>query len=79
MSAYKNQPFFKIALRFAMVLLIFVSLIEIFFSLIKNGGYTGMVNQLFTDGKWVYFIKRLGVMAAFYGVFMAGYYKFIKK
>ncbi len=79
MSAYKDQPFFKIALRFAAVLLIFVSLIEIFFSLIKNGGFSGMVNHLFADGKWIYFVKRLGAMAAFYGVFMAGYYKFIKK
>lgn len=79
MSSYKEQPFFKIALRFAIVLFVFVAFIEVFFGLIKNGGYTGMVNQLFAEGRWQYFLKRLGAMAAFYGVFMAGYYKFIKK
>ena len=79
MSAYKDQPFFKIALRFAVVLFVFVALIEVFFGLIKNGGFNGMVHQLFAEERWQYFLKRLVLLAAFYGVFMAGYYKFIKK
>lgn len=79
MSEYKSQPFFKIAIRFAVGLLVIVSVLEILFSIIKNWGFTGMVQQLFADGKWEFFVKRLVVMAVFYGVFMAGYYKFIKK
>ncbi|MBP8792157.1 MAG: hypothetical protein KBE41_03970 [Lutibacter sp.] len=79
MSDYKSQPFFKIAIRFAVGMLVIVAVLEIGFSIIKNWGFTGMVQQLFADGKWQYFVKRLSAMAAFYGLFMAGYYKFIKK
>ena len=38
-----------------------------------------MFEHIFSEGKWQYFLKRILVMSALYGVFMAGYYKFIKK
>jgi hypothetical protein len=79
MNQYKNQSFFKLAIRFAIVFLLIVSFIEIVFSSVKNLSFTGMFTELFSDGKWFFFVKRLSVMSAFYGLFMAGYYKFIKK
>ena len=79
MNKYKNYPFLKLTLRFALVFLILVSFFEIGFSILKNMSFSIMVNNIFAEGKWQYFIKRIGVMSVFYGLFMAGYYKFIKK
>lgn len=79
MNQYKNKSFFKLALRFAIIFLILVSAIEIIFSIVKNGSFSIMADQLFSEEKWKFFIKRLGLMSGFYGLFMAGYYKFIKK
>jgi|GEM_PF-1358424 hypothetical protein len=79
MNQYKNKSFFKLALRFGVVFLIVVSIIEIVFSIVKNGGFSVMIDQNFLNGNWIFFAKRMLFMSAFYGVFMAGYYKFIKK
>lgn len=79
MNKYKEIPFFKIAIRFALVFLVLVSFFEISFSIIKNMSFSIMVDHIFSERKWEYFVKRIGAMSAFYGVFMAGYYKFIKK
>jgi hypothetical protein len=79
MNKYKSQSFFKIAIRFAIVFLVLVTVFEVGFSVLKNMSFSIMVEHIFSDGKWQYFVKRIGFMSAFYGVFMAGYYKFIKK
>jgi hypothetical protein len=79
MNKYKNQSFFKLALRFAIIFLIFVSIIEMVFSIIKNGSFSAMTQQYFSAETWQYYLKRIVVMSTIYGVFMAGYYKFIKK
>lgn len=79
MNKYKNVPFFKIAIRFAVVFLVLVSFFEVGFSILKNMSFSIMVDHIFSEGKWINFVKRIGAMSAFYGVFMAGYYKFIKK
>ncbi|MBT8316437.1 MAG: hypothetical protein HKP59_02310 [Lutibacter sp.] len=79
MNQYKNHSFFKIAFRFAFIFLVFVSFIEIGFSILTNVSFSIMIEKLFSEGKWVYFLKRLVAMSSFYGLFMAGYYKFIKK
>ncbi len=79
MSPYKNQSFFKITIRFGVIFLIIVTLIKIVISIFKNGGISGMVVQYFSADTWQQFAKLQLLMSAFYGVFMAGYYKFIKK
>jgi len=79
MNKYKNQPFFKLALRFTIIFLVLVSIMEIIFSIIKHGSFSGMVTQYFSPETWFYFVKRILVMSGFYGLFMAGYYKYIKK
>jgi len=79
MNQYKNKSFFKLALRFAIIFLILVSSIEIIFSIVKNGSFSLMAENLFAEERWKFFVKRLGLISSFYGLFMAGYYKFIKK
>lgn len=79
MSAYKNQSFFTLTIRFGFIFLIVITIIKIGISVFKNGGITGMVNQYFTADTWLQFVKVQLVMSLFYGLFMAGYYKFIKK
>jgi len=79
MNQYKSKSFFKLALRFAIIFLIFVSIFKVGFSIVKNWSFSLMVTQLFSEDKWMIFVKGMIMMSAFYGVFMAGYYKFIKK
>jgi hypothetical protein len=79
MNQYKSKSFFKLALRFAIIFLIFVSIFKVGFSIVKNGSFSLMVAQLFSEDRWIIFVKGMAMMSAFYGVFMAGYYKFIKK
>ena len=79
MNSYKKVPFFKLALQFCFGFLIIVFCIEIIISVIKNASFTAMLHQYFYNGNWVFFFERLIIMSIFYGLFMAGYYKFIKK
>lgn len=79
MNKYKAQPFFSLAVRFALIFMLLVSVFEIGFSVLKNLSFSIMVDHIFSEGKWQYFAKRIVVMSVLYGVFMAGYYKFIKK
>jgi hypothetical protein len=79
MNKYKEQSFFSLALRFGLIIIVVASLLEIGFSVLKNLSFSTMVEHIFSDGKWKFFIKKLAVLSVIYGVFMAGYYKFIKK
>ena len=79
MKPYKQQSFLKLTLRFGGLFLIIVSVIKIVISIFKNGSISGMVAEYFSFETWPEFAKMQLIMSAFYGVFMAGYYKFIKK
>jgi hypothetical protein len=79
MTTYKNYPFLKLAWRFAWIFFVLVFVIEILFSIVKNASFSLMAESYFLDGNWIFFLKRMIFMAGFYGLFMAGYYKFIKK
>jgi hypothetical protein len=79
MNSYKKVPFFKLVLQFGVGFLIIIFCIEIIISVIKNASFTVMLNQYFYNGNWIFFFERLIIMSVFYGLFMAGYYKFIKK
>ncbi len=79
MSAYKSQPFFKLALRFGLIFLAVITILKIVISIFKTGGISGMADQYFSEDKWLQFVKIQLVISAIYGLFMAGYYKFIKK
>ena len=79
MSSYKEQSFFKLAVRFGIIFLVVVTLIKIIMSILKTGGISGMLDEYFSEDTWQQFAKMQLVISAIYGVFMAGYYKFIKK
>jgi hypothetical protein len=79
MSEYKNQPFFKLAIRFGLVFLVVVSIIKIVMAIFNTGSIAGMVNEYFSKDVWQQFVLIQLVMSAIYGLFMAGYYKFIRK
>ena len=79
MSEYKSQPFFKLALRFGFIFLIVVTLIKIVMAIFSNGSIDGMIQEYFSENTWQQFAKMQLAISAIYGLFMAGYYKFIKK
>jgi len=79
MNSYKKIPFFKLVLQFGVGFLIIIFCIQIIISVIKNASFTAMLHQYFYNGNWVFFFEQLIIMSVFYGLFMAGYYKFIKK
>lgn len=79
MSEYKNKSFFKLAVRFGLVFLVVVSMIKIVMAIFNTGSIAGMVNEYFSKDTWQQFVLIQLVISAIYGLFMAGYYKFIKK
>lgn len=79
MNNYKAQSFLKLTLRFSIIFLIVITLIKIVISIFNNGGVDGMIQEYFSPDTWERFAIAQSVMSLFYGLFMAGYYKFIKK
>jgi hypothetical protein len=79
MNTYKNQPFFKLVLRFGLIFLVVITVLKIVFGIFKTGGISGTIDQYFSEDRWIQFVKIQLVISAIYGLFMAGYYKFIKK
>jgi len=79
MNQYKSQSFLKLTLRFGLIFLVVVSLIKIVMAIFQTGSISGMIGQYFSEETWQPFVKIQVVISAIYGLFMAGYYKFIKK
>lgn len=79
MNTDKNQSFLKLTFRLGFLFLIVITSLKIVFSIFTNGGISGMLNEYFSPTTWELFVKMQLLMAALYGIFMAGYYKFIKK
>lgn len=78
MDPYKTQHFFKLVLRFGLVFLAVITVLKMVISIFKTG-MSGMVDQYFSAETWFPFVIIQLVISAIYGLFMAGYYKFIKK
>ena len=78
MKDYSKQSFFKLTFRFLTIFFVVILLIKLFISL-----FTGEIAEVsltsFTDGTAVKFLSKYLLMSLVYGIFMAGYYKFIKK
>jgi len=79
MNQYKNQSFINLTIRFGAIFLVIVSLIKIVMAIFKTGSVDGMIAQYFSPNTFTQFALIQLVMSLIYGVFMAGYYKFIKK
>ncbi len=78
MSDISKQSFLTLFFRFFLVFLIVVTIIKVIFALVSDG-YEAMMIEFFSADHWMQFVKMQVVMSAVYGVFMTGYYKFIKK
>lgn len=52
---------------------------RLFIGFFKLDGMEGLKNAYLNEGKWKAFLQIQAMMSVFYGLFMAGYYKFIKK
>lgn len=79
MNTYKNQSFLKLTFRFGIIFLIVITIIKIVMSIFNAGSFSGMVEQYFSETTWQQFAKMQLGISLVYGLFMAGYYKFIKK
>lgn len=79
MNPYKNASFFKLALRFFIVFFVLVTFIRVFTGIFRFDGFEGMQNEYFANGNWKSFLIMQSAMSLFYGLFIAGYYKYIKK
>lgn len=79
MNQYKNTSFIKLAIRFTIVFFVLVTSIRLFMGFFEFDGFEGLKNEYLIDGKWQPFLKTQILFSVFYGLFMTGYYKFIKK
>jgi len=79
MNQYKNASFVKLFLRFTIVFFIVVTIIKMIMGFFQFDGLEGLKSTYFVDGKRQPFLGKTGVMSLIYGLFMAGFYKFIKK
>jgi hypothetical protein len=79
MNQYKSQSFVKLTIRFGLLFLITVSIIKIVMAIFNTGSFDGMIALYFGEDTFFQFAKIQLGMSLLYGLFMAGYYKFIKK
>ena len=79
MNLYKNTSFLKLALRFFIGFFIFVTILRLFMGFFKFEGIEGLKQAYYYEGKWIFFLQTQLLFSVLYGLFMAGYYKFIKK
>jgi len=79
MNRYKSSSFIKLFIRFFLVFLIVFTVAKMLISIVRLEGIQPMMDQYFSSETWVQFAKMQFVLSGIYGLFMAGYYKFIKK
>lgn len=75
----KKESFLKLTVRFALVFLVLISIVKVFLSIFNTGSFDGMIEANFGSENFVKFLTTNLIFSLFYGLFMAGYYKFIKK
>lgn len=74
----KKKSFLRLFLKLFFIFLLVVTLLKIVIAVFK-GGINAMVTQYFSEETFYKFAKTQLILSALYGLFMAGYYKFIKK
>ena len=79
MNTYKNARFINLFIRFTIIFLLVISLFKMITGFFRFNGMEGLKNEYFIDGKWQPFLRMQVFMSLVYGLFMAVYYKFIKK
>ena len=79
MNTYKNIRFINLFIRFTIVFIIVITLFKLIIGFFRFDGMQGLNNEYFIDGKWQPFLQLQVLMSLAYGLFIAVYYKFIKK
>ena len=76
---YKQESFFRLFVRFFLVFIVLFTLFKLVFGIFQTGSISGMIEANFGEDNIAKFFKIQMSLSIFYGLFMAGYYKFIKK
>ncbi|UMB53492.1 hypothetical protein MKD41_14285 [Lutibacter sp. A64] len=79
MNQYKNASFLDLTIRFGAGFLVLFSIVKIGLKIFRAGGFNEMIAAYFGPDNWYIFVGQILLGSLFYGLFMAGYYKFIKK
>lgn len=79
MNQYKKASFIKLVLRFTLSFFVIVTLLRLFTGVFRFDGFLGVKQAYLIEGKWQPFLQTQLIFSVIYGLFMAGYYKFIKK
>lgn len=79
MNQYKKTSFLKLVLRFVIGFFIFVTILRLLMGFFKFEGIEGLKQAYYYESKWKFFLQTQVLFSVLYGLFMAGYYKFIKK
>ena len=79
MNQYKNATFLDLTLRCGAGFLVLFSIVKIGLKIFRAGGFNEMIAAYFGPDNWYIFVSQILLGSLFYGLFMAGYYKFIKK
>jgi len=79
MNQYKSATFLNLTIRFGAGFLVLFSIVKIGLKILRSGSFNQMVADYFGSETWYLFVTQILLGSLFYGLFMAGYYKFIKK
>lgn len=76
---YKKESFLKLFTRFFLVFIVLFTIFKLVIGIFQTGSFDGMIEANFGSENIEQFFKVQLSLSIFYGLFMAGYYKFIKK
>ncbi|WP_298368498.1 hypothetical protein [uncultured Lutibacter sp.] len=79
MSQYKDASFLQLTIRFGAGFLVLFSIVKVGLKVLRTGSFDQMIIEYFGPETWYKFLIQILLGSLFYGLFMAGYYKFIKK
>lgn len=69
-----KEPFWRLALRFGIVFIIVILIIQLIWELISSGNLNA-ISESFNNGKWVVYVISKVVLGIVYGVTMAFFTK----
>ncbi len=76
---YKQESFLRLFVRFFLVFIVLFTIFKLVIGIFQTGSVSGMIESNFSEENIEKFFKVQLSLSIFYGLFMAGYYKFIKK
>ena len=76
---YKQESFIRLFIRFFLVFIILFTIFKLVIGIFQTGSVDGMLEANFGEAHIKKFFTVQLSLSIFYGLFMAGYYKFIKK